>query len=146
MSEEQERLTKLWASVFVQGIRDYAAARKNEDDRGTIYWFERDERVEPGSFLWLCELFGYEPSYVRSHVLMNMRKIIRDAEYQDAKELRRDSGRDSGLRPEPIPAGHRADTQCARGGAAPETGWGEPDDDVLREAFPEGLQVSEEIG
>lgn len=147
MNEQDRNILRLWAYVFVQGIRDYTEARRRgftSEGSSEVYWFESDIDEHPGSFLWLCELFDLDPTRARSAVLMNMRKINREAKRADADVVCRDQGKNTRDEREPVPARDRADTACDRRKAVPESGRDESIGDVLREAFPEGLCVPEE--
>lgn len=64
----------LWASVFMQGIRDYVrppspSSIADDEDKMLIRMTETwvwSDRASTGSFLWLCDLFSLSPERVRS--------------------------------------------------------------------------------
>lgn len=76
-------LRRVWAMCLHRGILDYCdqlAGKRDhhrEDDcyEKTEAWFYDDERYEPGSFIWLCELLHYDPEYIRRHVEKNYQSI-----------------------------------------------------------------------
>lgn len=62
---------QLWADVFRLGIVDTNRQKKlvergSNTDTDAIEWFESDV-VYPGSFVWLCYLFGLLPDRVREN-------------------------------------------------------------------------------
>lgn len=81
------RLLALWASVFHRGILDAAIqlrdyTRWNENERNgarpatdALDWMA-DTRKSPGSFLWLCDLFGYDPDQARSNIRLSQRTLL----------------------------------------------------------------------
>ena len=50
---------QLWAAVFELAVHDIV-----KDRYGARQWMQ-SYRHEPGSFTWLCEVFGYDPDYVK---------------------------------------------------------------------------------
>lgn len=54
---------QLWAAVFQLAIDDAVS-----DRHGAREWIYED-RHEPGSFTWLCELFGYDPHYIELKIV-----------------------------------------------------------------------------
>lgn len=75
---------RVWASVFRQGLQDWAA----EQFGGMPYrmagvtkgeptaWFE-DTGCGVGSFEWLCDLFEIHPDRARSMARIKMRELVR---------------------------------------------------------------------
>jgi hypothetical protein len=53
---------RLWASVFRLGVEDAIV-----DKFSGRYWLDNTDH-RPGSFSWLCELFGHNPTYIRIKV------------------------------------------------------------------------------
>lgn len=58
---------RLWAAVFHLGVLDAIADRYKGRQ-----WLSRNEH-HPGSFSWLCELFGHNHEYVRKLVVNKYR-------------------------------------------------------------------------
>lgn len=75
---------RVWASVFRQGLQDWAAeqfgvmpykmtgVKKGEPTR----WFESGANP-PGTFVWLCDLFEIHPDQARSMARVKMRELVR---------------------------------------------------------------------
>lgn len=53
---------RLWAAVFRLGVEDAIS----DIHRGR-YWLNKDDHY-PGSFTWLCDLFGHNHEYIRKVV------------------------------------------------------------------------------
>lgn len=86
-SPELRPYLRLWASVMRIGITDFCTARANGDEVAEeVQWFWSDA-LHAGSFLWLCELFGFDPSKARTQVLARWR------EYVDGKQIFNTRGR-----------------------------------------------------
>lgn len=69
---------QLWADVFRLGLVDANRQRKlvekgHNFETEAIRWIESEE-VYPGSFVWLCYLFGLLPDRVRANA-ENIRKL-----------------------------------------------------------------------
>lgn len=60
---------RLWAAVFRQGIADYRSAVSSgaRAADGRVAWVYSNAR-HPGSFVWLCEVFGFSPEHARSTI------------------------------------------------------------------------------
>ncbi len=65
-----EGYTRLWAAVLEQAIKDVqgdARAHKGKVrsifSEGAWTWF-RSESQEIGSFLWTCNMLGFEPDFI----------------------------------------------------------------------------------
>lgn len=80
---------RLWAAVFHRGIVDFCTCRAlgRRDER--FRWFHSDE-VHAGSFVWLCQLFGFDQEKARSAVLAKWRAQVDKAML---KEERQNGGR-----------------------------------------------------
>ena len=75
MDYQTKACIKLWASVFRVGLTD--SARDFFNGR-TNWWFdEANHSNYPGSFLWLCDLFGYDPDIARAKARMKFRELAR---------------------------------------------------------------------
>ena len=67
-----EAYKRLWAAVLEQAIKDVqgdARARRGKVrsifSEGAWAWF-RSESQEVGSFLWTCNMLGFEPDFIVS--------------------------------------------------------------------------------
>ena len=67
LDEDQRRMVRLWASVFRQGILDYAVECERGAPGEATRWV-RASFNEPGSFLWLCDLFSVHPERARASI------------------------------------------------------------------------------
>jgi len=77
---------RLWASVLIQAIRDLAGyiVVPNKRDRARVQyharvWFTSNNR-NVGSFLWICDELGVEPSWIRRKMfaLINSDRVGKD--------------------------------------------------------------------
>lgn len=77
----------MWAAVFRQGVIDYAETMRYEngvaqgrqgclaEDRAAVKaWFASDA-VFPGSFVWLCHIFGQDAGATRRFMRENWRTL-----------------------------------------------------------------------
>lgn len=56
----------LWAAVLQRAVDDARISRPpDSEERMSIEWI-RSERVEPRSFLWVCDMLSIEPQRVRA--------------------------------------------------------------------------------
>lgn len=78
-NSEATPLIRLWASVMHRGLRDFAAAMaaKSPETTPIIVWFWSD-RNQAGSFVWLCELFGWCPDQARNRALSRLEQINKE--------------------------------------------------------------------
>lgn len=69
--------TRLWAAVLKLGIEDYCntSLLPKHEEREVYRWVHDRERYGVGTFVWVCEMTGYEPSHVRKYVINNSRAI-----------------------------------------------------------------------
>ena len=59
---------RLWHAVLDRAIRDMVDPRTRFRDREeALEWFE-SERQEVGSFLWVCNILGFNPGTVRTRL------------------------------------------------------------------------------
>lgn len=59
----------VWSAAWKQAVDDFHKDWHNDLAHSEpISWFYSDERY-PGSFVWLCELFGYDPDTSRHRIL-----------------------------------------------------------------------------
>lgn len=88
---------RLWAAVFRVGLQDAAAGQRalnrlrvskptatindvsNHDQRQALRWIHSDED-EVGSFVWLCELFAYQPQAARDRWRMKINKLTQEVQ------------------------------------------------------------------
>ena len=66
---------KLWSSVLEKAIQDLQLQPGTRDYRliypSAVQWFENTEDQGIGSFIWICNLFEYDPDKIRSKILHN---------------------------------------------------------------------------
>ena len=87
---DMDPIFALWASVMRQGLCEAMAefrsrVRKAPVEFGQVRygaarrWFESDA-VYPGSLVWLCDVFGYDPARVRGKCRANARSLAEKGE------------------------------------------------------------------
>lgn len=78
LDHETRACLRLWAASFAEKIRAFVLERANREFNGVWhYWLLVEQDVYPGSFLWLCALFGRDPDAVRNSILMRWRELHR---------------------------------------------------------------------
>lgn len=84
LTTENRPYIRLAAAALTQGIFDYCCVlrdgwtplRRDEIDcDATMRWFKSDDQ-SPRSFVWLCEILGYDPKFVRSKVSANPAEVL----------------------------------------------------------------------
>lgn len=92
---------RLWSAVMSQALADVRAAVKrtrkavmpnpeavkNADHRESIQWVMSDSK-RPGGFLWCCDLFDFDPDFVRAEIVKprpvaEVTKLVDDFEGDD---------------------------------------------------------------
>lgn len=84
IDSQTQACLNLWASVFRQGILDTVDSWGIDHDE---HWFDSDE-IYPGSWVWLCELFGYAPDKARDIVRIKAKEILRKEKERKNRELK----------------------------------------------------------
>lgn len=77
---------KLWASAFVRAIRDYAEARASGKDSAPIVVWLESRLDEPGSFIWMCDLFDYDPDRWRDKVRSSWSRLLESGQGRKKKQ------------------------------------------------------------
>lgn len=76
---QDEAHLALWAAVLRLGVHD--AAQELLEGREAVHkghwWVFRSPRTGPGSFIWCCGLFGFDPDGVRKQVNANRRELAK---------------------------------------------------------------------
>ena len=71
----EEACKRLWNAVLNQAIKDVVDPRTRYKDRKeSLEWFQ-SERQGVGSFLWVCNITGFNPSRVRTQLAIDQVKI-----------------------------------------------------------------------
>lgn len=65
--EEFRPYIRLWAAVFAKGLRDYCDEVAKGKHSKAHSWFH-SHLNEPGSFIWLCGVFKWDPVTARLRV------------------------------------------------------------------------------
>jgi len=86
-----EGYTRLWAAVLEQAIKDVQGdARAHKGKVRSIFsdgawtWF-RSESQEIGSFLWTCNMLGFEPDFILT--LVTRQDIEQDIEKPKSRSM-----------------------------------------------------------
>lgn len=77
---------KLWVGVFERAKEDYEM--NNKFALNAELWF-RSGNQHVGSFLWLCELFGWNPGSVKNKILKYNRVKYKHLTAEEMKEWQR---------------------------------------------------------
>jgi hypothetical protein len=64
----EEACIRLWHAVLDRAIRDMVDPRTKFKDREEARQWFQSERQEVGSFLWVCNILGFNPGTVRSRL------------------------------------------------------------------------------
>lgn len=90
-----ERCMALWAEVLRVGLVDAARAFPSYLSNPHMHyepldWLYSDE-LSTGSFVWICNLFGLDPSAVRSAARMKFRELGRTKDVPSERSERREA-------------------------------------------------------
>lgn len=68
---------RLWAEVMRQGVGDFCTARGRRENNNNPHaeWLYSNA-TGVGTFVWLCDLFEFDPDKARSQVLKNWRAHV----------------------------------------------------------------------
>jgi hypothetical protein len=64
----EEACKRLWHAVLDRAIRDLVDPRTKFKDREEAREWFQSERQEVGSFLWVCNILGFNPGTVRTRL------------------------------------------------------------------------------
>lgn len=60
----------LWAGVLDRAIEDL---KKADEHKSAMYWFKNKKNTGVRSFIWICDVLGYDADKTRNRVLYNNR-------------------------------------------------------------------------
>ena len=60
----------LWSSVLERAIEDL---KDDKEYHSAMYWFRNRKNTGVGSFIWVCDTFGYDADKTRDKILYNHR-------------------------------------------------------------------------
>lgn len=67
LDDQSRACMKLWAAVLALAAREIdEAIRYGDESARAIYWMNDETIDRPGSFVWICDLFGIHPNRVRA--------------------------------------------------------------------------------
>ena len=79
-SADSEPYFRLFAAVLYRGALDFAMARMGQAGRDDEVddindWLMETQDLGPGSFVWLCNMLGWEPADVRKTIMRDYMAI-----------------------------------------------------------------------
>lgn len=70
----------LWAAVFQSAVQDSVLHFKRT--KRFDVWLHSDDRY-PGSFMWLCDLFGFDADRMRNRIRANATRFVLEENKND---------------------------------------------------------------